>query len=124
MLIDLASAPPLVPSPPHDDSPRRRLVILMTCCLGLVLTAMDVTIVNSALPAIRSDLGASLTELQWSIDAYTIVVASFLLLAGSLADRFGRRKIFQAGLVVFSVGSLLCSVAPSARALVAFRALQ
>src|SRR5437667_4624166 len=105
-------------------SPRRQLIVLMTCCLAVVLTAMDVTIVNLALPAIRGDLHASVAELQWSIDGYTLVVASFLLLAGSIADRFGRRKTFQVGLAMFSVGSLLCSVAPSATALVAFRMLQ
>jgi len=114
----------VLPSPLDGDSPRGRLVILITCCLALVLTAMDATIVNIALPAIRSDLHASVAELQWSIDAYTIVVASFLLLAGSIADRFGRRRTFQVGLLVFSVGSLLCSVAPSARVLVAARVLQ
>jgi EmrB/QacA subfamily drug resistance transporter len=85
---------------------------------------MDATIVNIALPAIRSDLHASVAELQWSIDAYTLVVASFLLLAGSIADRFGRRKTFLVGLLVFSIGSLLCSVAPNARVLVASRVLQ
>src|SRR4051812_8992519 len=124
MHTDAASIGPLLPTPLASDSPRARLVILVTCCLALVLTAMDATIVNIALPAIRSDLHASVAELQWSIDAYTIIVASFLLLAGSVADRFGRRKTFQIGLVVFSVGSLLCSVAPSARLLVAARALQ
>jgi EmrB/QacA subfamily drug resistance transporter len=108
----------------EDDSPRRRLVILITCCLALVLTALDATIVNIALPAIRSDLHASVAALQWSIDSYTIVVASFLLLAGSIADRFGRRKTFQVGLLLFSLGSLLCSVAPNARVLVASRVLQ
>src|SRR5215813_3689723 len=106
--------------PPH----RRPFVILATCCLALILAAMDVTIVNIALPAIRSDLHASVAGLQWSIDGYTVVVASFLLLAGSMADRFGRRRTFQLGLAVFSVGSLLCSVAPSAGALVVFRMLQ
>ena len=113
-------------APPRREglSPQRRLVILATCCLALVLTAMDATIVNVALPALRSDLKASVSELQWSIDAYTVVVASFLLLAGSIADRFGRRKTFQAGLLLFSLGSLLCSVAPNARVLVASRALQ
>lgn len=105
-------------------SPHRRWVVLITCCLALFLTALDATIVNIALPAIRSDLHASVSELQWSIDAYTVVVASFLLLAGSLADRFGRRKTFQVGLVVFSLGSLLCSLAPSAPALVAARVVQ
>src|SRR6478752_345733 len=113
-----------IPSPLDADSPRGRLIILVTCCLALVRTAMDAMIVNIALPAIRSDLHASVAELQWSIDAYTIVVASFLLLAGSIADRFGRRKTFQAGLLVFSVGSLLCSIAPNARVLVASRVLQ
>lgn len=59
---------------------------------------MDATIVNVALPDIRRDLGASLSGLQWVIDAYTIVIASFLMLGGSTADRFGRRRVFQAGL--------------------------
>src|SRR5215470_6690075 len=105
-------------------SRRRQLVILATCCLSLGLVTMDVTIINVALPAIRSDLHASVAGLQWSIDGYTVVAASFLLLAGSMADRFGRRKIFQLGLCVFSLGSLLCSLAPSTPALVAFRMLQ
>src|SRR5580698_3691463 len=102
-------------------SARRRLVILATCCLSLFLVSMDVTIVNVALPAIRRDLHASVAGLQWSIDGYTVVVASFLLLSGSMADRFGRRKIFQLGLAVFSIGSLLCSLAPTTGALVGFR---
>ena len=124
MWINAASTAAPLPSQLDGDSRRARLVILVTCCLALVLTAMDVTIVNIALPAIRSDLHASVAELQWSIDSYTIVVASFLLLAGSIADRFGRRKTFQVGLLVFSIGSLLCSVAPNARVLVASRVLQ
>ena len=105
-------------------SRRRQLAILATCCLALALATMDVTIINVALPAIRSDLHASVAGLQWSIDGYTVIVASFLLLAGSMADRFGRRRIFQLGLCVFSLGSLLCSLAPSTSALVAFRMLQ
>jgi EmrB/QacA subfamily drug resistance transporter len=124
MTIEAASLGTALPAPLDGDSARRRLIILITCCLGLVLTAMDATIVNIALPAIRRDLHASVAELQWSIDGYTIVVASFLLLAGSIADRFGRRKTFQVGLLVFSLGSLLCSVAPNARVLVASRVLQ
>ena len=124
MLSNAISTASALPSPLHGDSPRRRLVILATCCLALVLTALDATIVNIALPAIRSDLHASVADLQWSIDGYTIVVASFLLLAGSIADRFGRRKTFQVGLLVFSVGSLLCSVAPNAQVLVVSRVLQ
>jgi EmrB/QacA subfamily drug resistance transporter len=101
-----------------------RYVILATCCLSLLLVTMDVTIVNVALPAIRKDLGASVGGLQWSIDGYTLVVACFLMLAGSLADRHGRRRTFQAGLLLFSLGSLLCSLAPSTPLLVAFRVVQ
>jgi EmrB/QacA subfamily drug resistance transporter len=114
----------------HNDSrvppasAPRRLVILATCCLSLFLVTMDVTIVNVALPSIRHDLHASIAGLQWSIDGYTVVVASFLLLSGSMADRFGRRKTFQLGLVVFSLGSLLCSLAPTTGALVGFRMVQ
>ncbi len=102
----------------------RPRVILATCCLSLLMVTMDVTIVNVALPAIRRDLGASVAGLQWSIDGYTLVVASFLLLAGSTADRLGRRRTFQAGLALFSLGSILCSLAPTTLALVLFRAVQ
>ncbi len=102
----------------------RRYVILATCCMSLLLVTMDVTIVNVALPAIRSDLGASVGGLQWSIDGYTVVVACFLMLAGSTADRHGRRRTFQVGLALFAAGSLLCSLAPTTAALVAFRVVQ
>ncbi|HET7539076.1 MAG TPA: MFS transporter [Polyangiaceae bacterium] len=124
MPLEAASTGTSLPQPLVDDSRRSRLIVLFTCCLALVLTALDATIVNIALPAIRSDLHATLPELQWSIDAYTIIVASFLLLAGSIADRFGRRKTFQVGLLVFSIGSLLCSVAATAPVLIASRVLQ
>jgi len=99
-------------------------VVLATCCLSLLLVTMDVTIVNVALPAIRDDLGTSVSGLQWAIDGYTVVVASFLMLAGSTADRLGRRRVFQTGLVVFVLGSLLCSLAWSTGALVGFRVVQ
>jgi EmrB/QacA subfamily drug resistance transporter len=109
---------------PAAPSPRRRLVILATCCLSLFLVTMDVTIVNVALPSIRRDLGASVSGLQWSIDGYTLVVASFLMLSGSMGDRFGRRRTFRSGLAVFSVGSLLCSLAPTTGLLVGARVVQ
>ena len=92
--------------------------------MSLFIVSLDVTIVNIALPAIRSDLHASITGLQWTIDAYTLVLASLLILAGSTADRFGRRRTFQVGLVTFTLGSLLCSLAPSLGWLIAFRAVQ
>ncbi len=99
-------------------------LVLGICCLSLLLVGMDVTIVNVALRAIQQDLGASLSQLQWVVDAYTLVVASLLILAGSTADRVGRRRVFQIGLAIFTLGSLLCSVAPSIRGLIAFRAVQ
>src|SRR3954451_13635813 len=85
---------------------------------------MDISIVNVALPAMRRDLSAPASGMQWTVDAYTLVLASFLVLAGSTADRVGRRRVFQVGLAVFGVGSLLCSLAPSTGWLIAARALQ
>jgi EmrB/QacA subfamily drug resistance transporter len=110
---------------PHPElSDRRRLTILAICCMSLLIVAMDNTIVNVALPSIHRDLHASLSGLQWTIDAYVIVLASLLLLSGSTADRLGRRRIFQVGLLVFVGASLLCSLAPTLGWLIAARALQ
>ncbi|RKN34964.1 MFS transporter [Streptomyces hoynatensis] len=102
----------------------RRLLVLAVCCASIVVVVMDISIVNVALPQIRDDLGASETGLQWTIDAYTLVLASFLVLAGSAADRFGRRRVFRAGLAAFGLGSLLCGLAPGIGWLIAARALQ
>ncbi|GAB2716642.1 MFS transporter [Kitasatospora kifunensis] len=103
---------------------RRRLVILAICCLSLLIVGLDNTIVNVALPAIQHDLHAPASGLQWVIAAYTLVLASLLILSGSVADRVGRRRIFQLGLLFFVLGSLLCSFAPSLGWLIAFRAVQ
>ena len=105
-------------------SRRRRLLILAICCLSLFIVGVDNTIVNVALPSIQRELHAPLSGLQWTVDAYTVVMASFLILAGATADRFGRRRIFQIGLATFTLGSLLCSLAPGLPWLVAFRMLQ
>jgi EmrB/QacA subfamily drug resistance transporter len=102
----------------------RRLLVLGICCLSLLIVGLDTTIVNVALPAIRGSLHASVSGLQWTIDAYTLVLASLLMLSGSTADRIGRKRIFRAGLVVFSVGSLLCGLAPTLALLIASRVLQ
>jgi EmrB/QacA subfamily drug resistance transporter len=109
---------------PEQTSRARRLLILGICCMSLLIVGLDTTIVNVALPAIRHDLHASLSGLQWTIDAYTLVLASLLMLAGSTADRIGRRRVFQAGLVTFALGSLLCGLAPSLGLLVGFRVMQ
>jgi EmrB/QacA subfamily drug resistance transporter len=102
----------------------RRIGILLICCMSLLIVGLDVTIVNVALPSIGRDLHASVSGLQWTIDAYTLVLASLLMLSGSMADRLGRKRTFVAGLIVFSAGSLLCSLAPSLGLLVVFRMLQ
>jgi EmrB/QacA subfamily drug resistance transporter len=98
--------------------------VLATCCLSLFVVSLDVTVVNVALPSIRHDLGASLSGLQWVVDSYTVVLASLLTLSGSTADRVGRRRTFQLGLILFTGASLLCSVAGTLGWLIAFRALQ
>ena len=102
----------------------RRLLILAVCSMSLFIVGLDNTIVNVALPAIRQDLHTSDSGLQWTIDAYTLVLASLLTLGGSTADRVGRRRIFQIGLVIFAIGSLLCGLAPGLGWLIAFRMLQ
>jgi EmrB/QacA subfamily drug resistance transporter len=102
----------------------RRLLVLAVCCMSLFIVGLDNTIVNIALPAIRRDLHASVSGLQWTIDAYTLVVASLLTLGGSTADRIGRRRVFQIGLAVFTLGSLLCGLASGLGWLIAFRVVQ
>src|SRR5437660_11538104 len=115
---------PTAPARDSELSRPRRLLVLAICSMSLLIVGLDTTIVNVALPAIRTSLHASLSGLQWTIDAYTLVLASLLMLAGSTADRVGRKRTFQTGLVVFSFGSLLCALAPSLGLLIAARALQ
>jgi EmrB/QacA subfamily drug resistance transporter len=102
----------------------RQLLILAICCLSLLIVGLDTTIVNVALPAIRRELHASVAGLQWTVDAYTLVLASLLMVSASVADRIGRRRVFQVGLVIFALGSLLCGLAQTLPMLVAFRVLQ
>ncbi|MFE0400577.1 MFS transporter [Streptomyces nigra] len=109
-----------MPEPSH----RRRLLILAICCMSLLIVSLDNTALNVALPALQSDLHASTSGLQWTIDAYTLVLASLLMLAGSTADRIGRKRVFMAGLVVFTIGSALCSLAPGLNSLIVFRMVQ
>jgi MFS family permease len=105
-------------------STRSRHLVLAICSTGLLMVGLDATIVNIALPAIHRSLGSSLAGLQWTVDAYTLVLASLLMLAGSTADRVGRKRVFQLGLIVFSLGSLLCALAPTQGVLIAARVLQ
>ncbi|MFE5284690.1 MFS transporter [Nocardia sp. NPDC056611] len=103
---------------------RRKKIILVTCCLSLLISSMDATIVNVAIPAIRDDLGAPLSRLQWIVDVYTLTLASLLMLSGAAADRFGRKRVFRIGLLTFAAGSLLCSLAPSIEILIGARFVQ
>lgn len=105
-------------------SRRRRALVLAICCASIFVVVMDVSIVNVALPAIRRDLHTTESGLQWIVDAYTLMLAGFLMVAGSTADRVGRRRVFQVGLAVFGLGSLLCGLAPSIGVLIGARVLQ
>lgn len=104
--------------------PRRRALVLVACSLSLLISSMDVTIVNVALPEIGRRMAASVTHLQWVVDIYTLTLASLLVLSGATADRFGRRRVFRIGLTVFAAGSLLCSLAPTVDVLIAARGIQ
>ena len=103
---------------------RRRLLVLAICSMSLLIVGLDATIVNVALPSIGRSFHSALSGLQWTVDAYTLVLASLLMLSGSAGDSFGRRRVFRAGLVLFSAGSLACALAPGLGLLVAFRVLQ
>ena len=114
----------LGPDPTEQPSRRRRLFILVICCSSLLLVALDASIINVALPSIHKDLKASVSELQWTLDAYTLVIASLLMLAGSTADRIGRKRVFILGIIIFTIGSGLCALAPSLDFLIGARVLQ
>src|SRR5580658_2954174 len=97
---------------------------LLICCVGSFMVLLDVSIVNTALPSIQRDLHASFSGLQWVVDAYTLAFAVLLLSAGVLADRYGRRRFFAAGMAIFTLGSLLCGCSVSGTTLEAARVLQ
>ena len=107
-----------------DSGQVRRGLVLAICCMSMLIVGLDVTILNVALPSITRDFGASVSGAQWTIDAYSLVIACLLMLSGSTGDRLGRKRTFQLGLVVFTVGSGLCSIAPGLGWLIAFRAVQ
>jgi EmrB/QacA subfamily drug resistance transporter len=102
----------------------RKWWTLITVSVATFMLLLDITVVNTALPAIQKDLHASFTDLQWVIDAYTLSLAALVLTAGSLADRLGRRRVFGIGLAIFSLASLLAGLATSATVLNLDRALQ
>src|SRR5262249_13576961 len=120
--------------PPGAPDTRRGFVLqepatgnrwtLVAVCATTFMLLVDITIVNVALPSIQRSLAASLTGLQWVVDAYALMLAALILTAGALADRFGRRLVFLAGVTTFSLASLLCGVAWNVATLDGARALQ
>ena len=103
---------------------QRKWWTLAAVNVAVFMLLLDITVVNTALPAIREDLKSSFTDLQWVVDAYALSLAAVVLTAGSLADRLGRRAVFTAGLAIFSIASGLCALAPDATALNVARAIQ
>jgi EmrB/QacA subfamily drug resistance transporter len=102
----------------------RKWWTLLAVCVATFMLLLDITVVNVALPDIQESLGASLSSLQWVVDAYSLTLAAFLLTAGSLADRIGRRRIFTLGFAIFTIASFLCGISPNATLLNLARGLQ
>src|SRR2546423_14404956 len=97
---------------------------LVLASLGLFMVALDTLVVATALPVLRVDLGAGLSELEWTANAYNLSFACFLLTGAALGDRFGRRRMFGVGLFVFTAGSAAAALSPTITALIAARAVQ
>src|SRR5215208_7143426 len=103
---------------------QRKWWTLIAVSVATFMLLLDITVVNTALPSIQEDLGASFTDLQWVVDAYTLPLAALVLTAGVLADRLGRRRVFAAGLGIFALGSLLAGLGTGPTFLNLARALQ
>ncbi len=108
----------------HEMTDRKRWIALYVLCVGMLMIVLDVTVVNVALPSIQDDLGFSQSSLAWVVNAYLIAFGGLLLLSGRFGDILGRKRVFIAGLAVFTVASLLCGVAQSQELLVAARFVQ
>jgi EmrB/QacA subfamily drug resistance transporter len=114
----------LISSPPSLTDERRRWLALVVVCLAQLMIVLDTTIVNVALPAIQRELHFSQADLTWVVNAFLVTFGSFLLLAGRLGDLLGRKRVFLAGVVLFTAASILCGLAPDQGALIAARFLQ
>jgi MFS family permease len=105
-------------------SGRRRAWTLGIVSVGLFMVVLDNLVVSVALPSIRKSLGASIQSLEWTVSAYTLAYAVLLLTGAALGDRFGRRRMFMAGIALFTASSAAAALAPTATLLIAARALQ
>ena len=97
----------------HEMTDRKRWIALYVLCVGMLMIVLDVTVVNVALPSIQDDLGFSQSSLAWVVNAYLIAFGGLLLLSGRFGDILGRKSVFMAGLVVFTLASLVCGLAQS-----------
>src|SRR5215210_6761626 len=119
------SSDPAAADDAQDHSaPRSSWLSLYVVCVGVLMIVLDQSIVNIALPSIRDDLGFSQASLAWVVNAYLLTYGGFLLLSGRLGDLLGSKRVFQGGVVSFTVASVACGLAPSAELLVAGRAIQ
>src|SRR6266496_3997385 len=97
---------------------------LTATILGSSLTFVDATVVNVALPALQADLQATITDVQWVIEAYALFLGGLILVGGSMGDQFGRKRMFLAGVTLFTIASIACGLASSTRALIVARGVQ
>ena len=123
-MTEVTQQPPAGGGPAAGTPDPMRWWTLGAVCVATFMLLLDITIVNVALPEIQRDLGASFQDLQWVVDAYALTLASFMLTAGSISDRIGRRRVFVFGLGLFTAASLLCGLSQSPTALNLARALQ
>src|SRR3954469_5222757 len=98
--------------------------VLTATIIGSCMTFLDATVVNVALPALQADLHATITDVQWVIEAYALLLGALILVGGSMGDQFGRKRVFLFGVVFFTAASILCGIAASSRILILGRALQ
>lgn len=102
----------------------RRIFLILAVCLGTFMATLDISIVNVALPAIGRDLEANMSMLQWIIDAYALCLSALILSVGPISDRYGRKKIWLTGIVIFTLGSAICAFSTSPQMLIAGRIIQ
>ena len=114
----------ILANPCVEPSPRNGAWVIAATILGSSMAFIDGTVVNVALPALQSALGATLSEVQWVVEAYALLLAALLLTGGALGDLYGRRKVFATGVGLFSLASVWCGLAPDIRHLIIARALQ
>src|SRR5213079_2151842 len=115
----IRSAPLAAPCSPHVGA-----WVLVATILGSSMAFIDGSVVNVALPVIQRDLNATTSDVQWIVEAYSLFLAALILVGGSLGDHFGRRRIFAIGILLFTVASILCGLAPNVNVLIIMRAIQ